>query len=87
MTTLLQGSMKLSEKVQQFFIHIGGKLLHIDLYVMGFEGFHLILGLQWMKDNFVSLDTTHREVWKQIYGEVIVGENCNSDNFLSTLYT
>ena len=36
--------------------------MHVDLIVLGFEGFTIILGMDWLRKHFVTLDCAGRTV-------------------------
>lgn len=55
-TALLGKPVMLYEIVSQHLFHLQGKMLIVNLVVMGFGGFHIIFGMNRMGKNLVKLD-------------------------------
>ena len=55
-------SVDLPEMVKSYEIRFLGRVFLIDMFVLGFEGFDVILGMDWLRKNFVSLDCGRRRV-------------------------
>ena len=49
-------SVELHEYVRDFEFRFVGKLFVISLLVLGFEGFDVIMGMNWLSENMVLLD-------------------------------
>lgn len=60
--TPLDGSTSLAEIIQQHPLFLGEQMLHEDLIVLGFEGFHYILALDWMSQHGAFMDTINKSV-------------------------
>ena len=39
-----------------------GRVFVVDMFVLGFEGFDVILGMDWLVRHYVSLDCGRRQV-------------------------
>ncbi len=60
--TPLEGAITLYEMCKDFDIDFVGRVLYADLIVLGFEGFVIILGMDWLRKHFVTLDCAGRTV-------------------------
>ena len=55
-------SVDLSEMVRGYRVRFLNRVFVLDLYVLGFEGFDVILGMDWLSENVVTLDCARRRV-------------------------
>ena len=55
-------SVELHEYVRDFEFKFVGKLFVLSLLVLGFEGFDVILGMNWLSENLVFLDCGMRRL-------------------------
>ena len=55
-------SVDLTEVVREYEIKFMGRVFRLDLYVLGFQGFDVILGMDWMEGNMVRLDCGKKTV-------------------------
>lgn len=83
-STPLGGSANLNEVVRQHPLYLGDRVLYADLIVLGFEGFHYILGMDWMEKNGVTVDTARRTVTIALPGQLPVVVQCQGESVLST---
>ena len=60
--TPLGGAVTLYEMCKDFEIDFAGRGLHADLIVVGFEGSTIILGMDWLRKYFVTLDCARKIV-------------------------
>ena len=54
--TPLGGAVTLYVVCKDFEIEFTGRVLYADLIVLGFKGFTIILGMDWLRKHFVTLD-------------------------------
>ena len=50
------------EMVRRYEIRFMGRVFVVDMFVLGFEGFDVILGMDWLERHYVSLDCGRRQV-------------------------
>ena len=84
------GSTKILECVRHHAIRFAGRVFVLDLYVLGFEGFDMILGLDWLEKYGALIDCSRRVlVLKMPCGEVLEHqcETPSDSVFTSLLYT
>ena len=62
MQTHIGGSITLYKKCKDFEINFMGRTFLVDLIVLGFEGFSIILGMDWLTKNHVTLDCARRTI-------------------------
>ena len=55
-------SVDLPEMVRRYEIRFMGRVFVVDMFVLGFEGFDVILGMNWLVRHYVSLDCGRRRV-------------------------
>ena len=55
-------SVDLPEMVRRYEIRFMGRRFVVDLFVLGFQGFDVILGMDWLERHYVSLDCGRRQV-------------------------
>ena len=55
-------SVDLPEMVRRYEIRFMGRKFVLDMFVIGFEGFDVILGMDWLKRHYVSLNCGRRRV-------------------------
>ena len=60
--TPLGGSVILYEHCKDFVIDFGDRSFLVDLIVLGFEGVSIILGMDWLRENNVTLDCAGRTI-------------------------
>ena len=84
--TPLGGSEILHFKVPEFTIELVGCQFVQDLIVLGFTGFHVILGMDWLTRHFAILDTARRSIMFQLPDSVPFTYICQSvgETVLST---
>jgi hypothetical protein len=84
--TPLGGSARLEHYVKGFQLDIAGWRFTLDLIMMGFTGFHIILGMDWMNTNHVSLDLAQRQIHFSIPGYPPFSYHCrnNGESVLSS---
>ncbi|MEX5618459.1 hypothetical protein ABFV55_27675, partial [Pseudomonas syringae] len=55
-------SVDLHEMVRGLEVRFLGRVFRVDLYVLGFQGFDVILGMDWLTKNSVKLDCGRKMV-------------------------
>ncbi|XP_028065895.1 uncharacterized protein LOC114268864 [Camellia sinensis] len=66
--TPLEGAITLYEMCKDFEIDFTSRVLYVDLIVLGFEGFVIILDMDWLQKHFVTLDCAGRTINIDILG-------------------
>ena len=56
------GSVALYDQCKDFGIYLVGRTFVVDLIVLDFEGFSIILGMDWLRKNHVTLDCGGRTI-------------------------
>ena len=83
-------SVDLTEVVRGYEIKFLGRVFHLDLYVLGFQGFVVILGMDWLKENSIKLDCGEKKVIMPVAGQRDWVQRCETpgDSVLTSfLYT
>ena len=62
-------SVDLHEVVKGYEVRFLGRVFCIDLFVLGFQGFDVILGMDWLEANAVTLDCGRKRVILPIPGQ------------------
>ena len=81
----------LHEMVRGYRVRFMDRVFVLDLYVLGFSGFDVILGMDWLTKNLVTLDCAGRRVIMLEPGKEEVVHECVTPgdtiltSFLSTL--
>ena len=60
--TSLRVAVTLYKMCKDFEIDFTSRVLYADLIVLGFEGFTIILGMDWLRKYFVTLDCAGRTI-------------------------
>ena len=60
--TPLGGAVTFYEMCKDFEIDFAGRVLYANLIVLGFEGFEIILDMDWLRKHFVTLDCARKTV-------------------------
>ena len=55
-------SVDLPEMVRRYEIRFMGRVFVVNMFVLGFEGFDVILGMDWLVRHCVSLDCGRRQI-------------------------
>ena len=84
--TPLGGSETLHYRVRDFQIQLAGCTFTHDLIILGFTGFHIILGMDWLSRFHATLDTFRRLITFQMPGYAPIYYSCqdSSETVLST---
>ena len=81
------GSTEILELVRHHEIRFAGRVFVLDLYVLGFEGFDMILGLDWLEKYGVVIDCSRRVLVLKMPCEEVLENHCEtpSDSVLTSL--
>ena len=83
-------SVDLPEMVRRYEIRFMGRKFVVDMFVLRFEGFDVILGMDWLVRHYVSLDCGRRQVVLSEPGRERLVHDCETPGdsvMTSFLYT
>ena len=68
------GQLYANQLIQSMSLDLGGKIFQTQLLVLPSQGIDVILGMNWMKEHCVIIDTSSRVIWlnSPIYGPMDV---------------